>query len=57
MSEKYKQEVLEAIKEAKIISHDPNTKRYGSFKEALEDLDDEKSISEEQFNFVDMIET
>ena len=56
MSEKYKQEVLEAIKEAKIISRDPNTKRYGSFKEALEDLDDEKSISEEQFNFVDMIE-
>ena len=47
MSEKYKQEVLEAIKEAKIISRDPNTKRYGSFKEAIKDLDDEKSISEE----------
>ena len=47
MSEKYKQEVLEAIKEAKIINHDPNTKRYGSFKEVLKDLDDEKSISEE----------
>lgn len=37
----YKQEVIEAMEEAKRISHDPNTKHYSSFKEALEDLDDE----------------
>lgn len=37
----YKPEVIEAMEEAKRISHDPNVKRYGSFKEALEDLDDE----------------
>lgn len=35
----YKQEVLEAMEEAKRISKDPNTKRYRSFSEALEDLD------------------
>lgn len=37
---KYKAEVLEAMKEAKRISRDSNTKRYGSFSEALEDLDE-----------------
>lgn len=37
----YKAEVLEAMEEAKRISRDPNTKKYGSFSEALEDLDDE----------------
>ena len=35
----YKSEVLEAMEEARRISKDPNTKRYGSFAEALEDLD------------------
>ena len=35
----YRSEVLEAIEEARRISKDPNTKRYGSFAEALEDLD------------------
>ena len=35
----YKAEVLEAMEEARRISKDPNTKRYGSFSEALEDLD------------------
>lgn len=35
----YKPEVLEAMEEAKRISRDPNTKRYHSFSEALEDLD------------------
>ena len=35
----YRLEVLEAMEEAKRISKDPNTKRYGSFAEALEDLD------------------
>ena len=35
----YKQEVLEAMEEAKAISHNPETKSYGSFVEALEDMD------------------
>ena len=37
----YKSEVAEAMEEAKRISRDPNTKRYNSFKEALEDIDNE----------------
>ena len=37
----YKSEVAEAMEEAKRISRDPNTKRYSSFKEALEDIDNE----------------
>ena len=36
---KYKPEVLDAIEEARKISRDPDTKRYGSFAEALEDID------------------
>ncbi len=35
----YKSEVIEAMEEARRISKDPGTKRYGSFAEALEDLD------------------
>ena len=35
---KFNPEVIEAMEEAKRISRDPNTKRYGSFSEALEDL-------------------
>ena len=35
----YRSEVLEAMEEARRISKDPNRKRYGSFAEALEDLD------------------
>ena len=35
----YKSEVIEAMEEARRISKDPNTKRYGSFAEVLEDLD------------------
>lgn len=35
----YKQEVVEAMEEAKRISREPDTKRYNSFSEALEDLD------------------
>ena len=35
----YKAEVMEAMEEAKRISKDPNTKRYSSFSEAVEDLD------------------
>ena len=35
----YKSEVLEAMEEAKRISKDPDTKRYSSFLEAMEDLD------------------
>lgn len=35
----YKQEVLEAMDEAKTISHNPETKSYGNFAEALEDMD------------------
>ena len=37
----YKLEVIEAMEEAKRISRDPNTKHYNSFKEALEDMDNE----------------
>lgn len=36
---KYKPEVMEAMEEARRISRNPNTKRYGSFEEALEDID------------------
>ena len=36
---KFKSEVIEAVEEAKQISRDPNTKRYSSFAEALEDID------------------
>lgn len=35
----YRSEVLEAMEEARRISKDPNTKRYSSFAEVLEDLD------------------
>lgn len=35
----FKTEVAEAMEEAKRISRDPNTKRYGSFSEALEDME------------------
>ena len=35
----FKPEVIEAMREAKQLSRDPNTKRYGSFAEALEDID------------------
>ncbi len=35
----YKFEILEAMEEAKRISKDPDTKRYSSFSEAMEDLD------------------
>lgn len=35
----YKPEVIEAMEEAKRISREPNTKRYSSFSEALEDID------------------
>ncbi len=35
----FKPEVIAAMEEAKQISRDPNTKRYRSFSEALEDLD------------------
>ena len=37
----YKPEIIEAMEEAKRMSRDPNTKRYSSFKAALEDLDNE----------------
>ena len=35
----YKPEVLEAMEEAKALSRNPETKRYSSFDEALEDID------------------
>ena len=38
-SPQYKPEVLEAMEEAKSISRNPDTKSYGSFAEALEDID------------------
>ncbi len=36
----YKQEVLDAMEEARSLSRNPKTKRYSSFSEALEDLDE-----------------
>ena len=36
----YSKEVLEAIHEARLLSNDPSVKRYSSFQEALEDLDE-----------------
>jgi len=35
----FKPEVVEAMEEARKISRDPDTKRYNSFSEALEDMD------------------
>ena len=35
----YKPEVLEAMEEAEKLSRNPNTKKYSSFSEALEDID------------------
>ena len=35
----YKPEVIEAMEEAKIISKDPNTKKYATFSEALDDIE------------------
>lgn len=37
----YKPEVLEAMEEAKRISKAPDTKRYASFSEVMEDIDDD----------------
>ena len=34
-----KSETIEAMKEAKALSRDPNAKRYSSFAEALKDID------------------
>ncbi len=35
----YKPEVLAAMEEAEALSKNPNTKKYSSFSEALEDMD------------------
>lgn len=35
----YRPEVIEAMEEAKAISHDSGTKLYNNFAEALEDID------------------
>lgn len=35
----YKSEVIEAMEEAEKLSRNPNTKKYSSFSEALEDID------------------
>ena len=35
----YKPEVLAAMEEAEKLSRNPNTKKYSSFSEALEDMD------------------
>lgn len=35
----YRKEVIEAMCEAEMITQNPNTKRYQSFSEAMEDLD------------------
>lgn len=35
----YKPEVLAAMEEAEVLSKNPNTKKYSSFSEALEDMD------------------
>lgn len=41
---RYKEEVLEAMEEAKRISRDPNIKGYSSLSEALKVLDEDKNI-------------
>lgn len=35
----YKSDVLEAMEEAKRITHDSNEKRYNSFQEVVNDID------------------
>lgn len=35
----YKPEVIEAMEEAEKLSRNPNTKKYSSFSEVLEDID------------------
>ena len=35
----FKPEVIAAMEEAKALSRNPNTKKYASFSEALEELD------------------
>ena len=35
----YKSDVLEAVEEAKRITHDSNEKRYNSFQEVVNDID------------------
>jgi DNA-damage-inducible protein J len=37
----YKDEVIAAMEEAKQISRNPNAKRYDSFEDALEDIENE----------------
>lgn len=37
---RFKQEVIEAMEEAKRLSRDPEAKRYASFSDALKDLDE-----------------
>lgn len=37
---RYSQEVIDAMEEAKVLSRDPAAKRYQSFSDALEDLED-----------------
>lgn len=37
---RYSQDVIDAMTEAKALSRDPSAKRYSSFHDALEDLDD-----------------
>lgn len=37
----YRQEVVDAMEEAKQLSRNSDTRRYRSFKEALEDIDNE----------------
>lgn len=36
----YSQEVIDAMEEAKVLSQDPAAKRYQSFSDALEDLEE-----------------
>lgn len=36
---RYSPKVIEAMEEARVISRDPETKSYGSFSEALGDID------------------
>lgn len=38
---RFKPEVIQAMREAEMISNDPNTKRYHSFSEALEDIEND----------------
>lgn len=43
---RYNEETIAAMKEARHIARDPNTKRYSDFGELLKEIDDEIAVEE-----------